>query len=211
VSAPDADPLLLNNVAFGRYSGLSDRGAFIEAMWKPGRCGVPPAVVSLVKGLRWAGDPVAAVDAFEACAPAMEAYLSNFPEVVPNPKEDGSIPLFRGNFQVHVVDAVTEAGLAYLLVGQVEAANRLWSDGRLRSHPEALLSRAALCLRADNVDDASRLIGRILPWRRVQLESELEAWIRECTQEAERSWYVECQEALIRVPVIMRPSLTAAS
>lgn len=207
----NADPLLVNNVAFERFSGPADRTTLMDALRGPARVGVPPSVAGLVQGLRMSGDPGASVEAFETSAIAMEAYLVALPEVMPDWDEDGPVPMFRGKFEEHVIDTLTEVGISYLTVGRESEAARVWSDRRVRNHPEALLGRAALSLREGKVDDARQLVSRILPWQRHRLESQLGEWIGECSQESERRWYEECRDVLRRVPGIKRPAPMAAA
>lgn len=208
VSQPDADSLLVNNVAQARFAATQDDGALIEAVWSPARCGVPPAVASLVLRLRRRGETRASVEAFEECEPAMQAYVEALPSVMPESDSGSFIPKFRGMFDEQVTEARTEAGVSYVLLGRVDEAERLWRDPGARWFPEALLWRAILCLRAGKVDDAGTLIRRLLPAHRDLLERRLDHWIQNCSQEPERRWYQEGRDALLRIPGVGRPWTT---
>lgn len=173
IQDPDADEIELNNAAF---VCLQD-GHPYEAMAGFDRAaskGVPNALASLIWTRTLLGLMEDAIAAFENYFPRVSIWMDS---ITPDQRED---------FLPQLPNCKSNAGLAYLALGNRAEALRLWSEAGADGHPEAKLYPAVLAARDGDHKRAKKLLKRLSPSEIVDIQQDMEEVFSEGT-----SWFRE--------------------
>ena len=173
IQDPDADEIELNNAA---TLCLQD-GHPYEAMAGFDRAaskGQPNALASLIWTRTLLGLMEDAIAAFENYFPRVSIWM------------DSITPDLREYFLPQLPNCKSNAGLAYLALGNRAEALRLWSEAGADGHPEAKLYPAVLAARDGDHKRAKKLLKRLSPSEIVDIKQDMGEVISEGT-----GWFSE--------------------
>ena len=173
IQDPDADEIELNDAATLCWQD----GHPYEAMAGFDRAaskGQPNALASLIWTRTLLGLMEDAIAAFENYFPRVSIWM------------DSITPDQRALFLPQLPNCKSNAGLAYLALGNRAEALRLWSEAGADGHPEAKLYPAVLAARDGDHKRAKKLLKRLSPSEIVDIQQDMGEVISEGT-----GWFSE--------------------
>jgi tetratricopeptide (TPR) repeat protein len=185
VSDPNSDPLDINNAAFQL---LSDQ--FVEEAMvgfdRAASMGQPNALATLIWMLMLQGDPRSAASAFEDYFPRIDDWRARQEEFI----QEETYP--------QTANCMSNAALAYAVLGQTDTAFRLWVEAAADDHIEAKAYPGVLMAREGDVERAVKIMRKLTPDERETFRSDMEEVLEEGSGWFE-AWARDALEILNRV------------